>query len=149
MDNNTDMFFLISHIYHPEITLMSQEEVLEEVKKIDDPNRINDQGYSYLHFACSEHNMDIIRILLELGADPNLPNCNGWPAIISAIGSKNENNPEILKIMLSYGLDLNRMIKGKTLKTSIEEFPGVEYKEIMDSWENSDKTLIRGDSELN
>lgn len=33
MDTNMDMFFLISHIYHPEITLMSQEEVLEEVKK--------------------------------------------------------------------------------------------------------------------
>lgn len=138
MINNMDMFFLISHIDHPEITLMSQEEILEDVKKIDDPNRINDQGYSYLHFACSGHNMDIIRILLELGADPNLPNINGWPAIINAIGMKSEKNPEILKLMLSYGLDLNQVIKGKTLKTSIEEFPG-EYKEIMDSWENSDK----------
>lgn len=82
--------------------------------------------------------MDIIRILLELGADPNLPNSYGWPAIISAIGCKSEKNPEILKLMLSYGLDLNQVIKGKTLKTSIEEFSR-EYKEIMDSWENSDK----------
>ena len=63
-----------------------------------------------------------------------MPNGHGWPAIISAIGSKNENNPEILKFMLSCGLDLNRVIKGKTLNASIEQFHGAGYKEIMDSW---------------
>ncbi|SMC33999.1 hypothetical protein SAMN06296952_0379 [Oscillospiraceae bacterium] len=41
-----DMFFLISHFDHPNITLMSQEDILEALKKIDYPNRVNEQGYS-------------------------------------------------------------------------------------------------------
>ncbi len=101
-----EMFYRISHINIPVIG--KKEDVLRDMKTITNPNFQDKDGVSYLHMACQSHSVEAIKILLDLGADPNL-NDNYFASPISfALGRRNENNVEILRIMLNNGLDLNK-----------------------------------------
>ena len=98
------------------------EDLLQMLRNVENPNYQDDKGISYLHRACQAHNFEAIKILLELGADPNINDMRGASPILEAIGSINENNNEILEIMLKHGLDLEKMERGMTLKEMIESF---------------------------
>ena len=47
-------------------------------------------------------NIEIVKLLLENGADPNIKNNDGYTALAAATFY---NNPEIVKILLEYGAD--------------------------------------------
>lgn len=95
------------------------------------PNFQDDKGFSYLHRACQAHYVEAIKILLELGANPNINDMRGFSPILEAIGKINENNNEILEIMLKHGLDLDKMESGMTLKEMIESFKDDEMNKII------------------
>lgn len=46
------------------------------------PNFQDDKGISYLHRACQTHNIEAIKILLELGANPNITDKRGFSPVL-------------------------------------------------------------------
>ena len=110
---------------------VSTEDILNELKQVKNPNYQDKKGYSYLHIACMMHNVEAVKILLDLGANPNITDKIGAQPILSAIGRKNENNPTILELMFQYGLNVDLPMRDKSLKEVIESFGNNEYNEII------------------
>ena len=77
------------------------------------------------------HCIDSVKILLELGANPNINDNRGFSPITYALGSINNSNGDILSLMLQYGLDLKKMEGNQTLKEWIEMFDDEELNEII------------------
>jgi hypothetical protein len=126
MFNRDEVFFRLG--------VEKSEELLEMIQNVENPNFQDDKGISYLHRACQAHYVDAIKILLELGANPNVTDKRGFSPILEAIGNINENNNEILDIMLKYGLDLKRMEGEMTLKEQIEMFEDEEMNGIIEKY---------------
>jgi ankyrin repeat protein len=42
-----------------------------------DPNLVDNEGKTPLHYVCNNGNLDIVKLLLKANADPNLPNKYG------------------------------------------------------------------------
>ena len=110
------------------------EDLLQLLRNTKNPNFQDDMGFSYLHRACQTHYVEAIKILLELGADPNINDERGFSPILEAIGSINENNNEILEMMLEHGLDLDKMEGDMTLKEKIESFKDDEMNKIINKY---------------
>lgn len=126
MFNRDEIFFRLG--------VEKSEELLEMIRNVENPNFQDDKGISYLHMACQTHYFDAIKILLELGANPNITDKRGFSPILEAIGRINENNNEILEIMLKYGLDLNRIEGDMSLKEQIEMFDDEEMNKIIEKF---------------
>ena len=127
MYNRDEIFFRLG--------VEESEELLEKIKNSKNPNFQDDEGTSYLHMACQSHYYDAIKILLELGANPNINNNRGKSPILKAIGSINENNNAILELMLQYGLDLDKTEGNMTLKEMIESFDDDEMNKIINKFD--------------
>lgn len=123
MYNRDEIFFRLG--------VEESEELLQKIKNVENPNFQDVEGTSYLHMACQSHYYDAIKILLELGANPNINNNRGKSPILKAIGSIHENNNAILELMLQYGLDLDKMEGNMTLKDMIESFDDDEMNKIV------------------
>lgn len=111
-------------------------ELLEDIKRLDSIDFSDDMGRTYLHVACSAHNIEVAKLLLQKGANPNCTDKNGKLPIMSAIGRINPKNPELLKVFLEYGLDLNKNINGMTLKDTIESFEDDKLNDVIDKFCN-------------
>lgn len=83
------------------------------------PNNKNGRGETALFRAIGADRVDLIKILLEHGADPNLPGPKHmlWPAV---------HRPKILETLLSGGADLTRAPGVLELATSINSREAVE-----------------------
>lgn len=123
MFNRDEIFFRLG--------VEKSEELLEKIRDVKNPNFQDDKGISYLHRACQTHYIEAIKILLELGANPNITDKRGFSPVLEAIGSINENNNEILELLLKHGLDLNRTEGDMTLKEQIESFDDDEMNKII------------------
>ena len=123
MFNRDEVFFRLG--------VEKSEDLLQTLRNVENPNFQDDKGFSYLHRACQAHNVEAIKILLELGANPNINDLQGNSPILEAVGRINENNNEILEIMLQHGLDLEKMEGGMTLKEMIESFKDDEMNKIV------------------
>lgn len=126
MFNRDEIFFRLG--------VEKSEELLEMIRKVENPNFQDDKGISYLHRACQTHYIDAIKILLELGANPNITDKRGFSPILEAIGRINENNNAILEIMLKYGLDLNRIEGDMSLKEQIEMFDDEGMNKVIEKF---------------
>lgn len=103
-------------------------QLLDDVKNIKNPNFCDTEGCSYLHLACLRNNIQVVKVLLELGANPNIRNCNGEiPALLLNI-TPVDVNLEILELMLQYGLDLNTRFSAA--------YGHMTLKEMFDRWWN-------------
>lgn len=107
-------------------------ELLNILESLKDVNKCDKQGLSYLHMAAQTHKLKTIEILLRKGANPNCVDNHNRLAILAAIGIKNENNAAILKLFLQYGLDLEYIINGITLKEMILSFGNEEYNTLIE-----------------
>ena len=123
MYNRDEIFFRLG--------IEKSEDLLQKLKTVENPNFQDDEGTSYLHMACQSHYYDAIKILLELGANPNINNKWGKSPILKAIGSINESNNAILELMLEHGLDLNKMEGNVTLREMLESFGDDEMNKII------------------
>ena len=126
------MFYRICDIDIP--MMENKDDVLRDMRKITNPNFQDKNGVSYLHMACQSHSVEAIKILLDLGADPNLNDKYGASPITSALGRLNANNAEILEIMLCNGLDLNKNEGTQTLKEWIRMFNNEELNNIVEKY---------------
>ena len=123
MFNRDEIFFRLG--------VEKSEELLEKIRDVKNPNFQDDKGISYLHRACQTHYIEAIKILLELGANPNITDKRGFSPVLEAIGSINENNNEILELLLKHGLDLDRTEGDMTLKEQLESFDDDEMNKII------------------
>lgn len=118
--NRDEMFYRIADINIP--MKEKKDDVLEVMKGIKNPNFQDLNGTSYLHMACQSHCVEAVKLLLELGANPNINDNRGYSPILSAVGCMDENNEEILELMLKYGLDLNKLEGDKPLREVLKRF---------------------------
>ncbi len=123
MFNRDEIFFRLG--------VEKSEELLEKIRNLKNPNFQDAKGISYLHRAWQTHYIEAIKILLELGANPNIADERGFSPVLEAIGTINEKNNDILELMLKFGLDLDRMEGNTTLKEMIESFKDEEFNKII------------------
>lgn len=123
MFNRDEIFFRLG--------IEKSDDLLQKLRNVENPDFQDDEGTSYLHIACQSHYIEAIKILLELGANPNINNNRGKSPVLKAIGTINENNNAILEMMLQHGLDLDKMEGDMTLKEMIESFDDDEMNKIV------------------
>ena len=118
----------------------TKSQLLEDVKNIINPNFCDTEGYGYLYLACYNYNIQIVKVLLELGANPNIRDCDGTLPILVLNITPVDVNLEILELMLQHGLDLNirfsSAYRHKTLKEILDEDWGKyeTYKRIINKY---------------
>ncbi|MDE7423198.1 MAG: ankyrin repeat domain-containing protein [Lachnospiraceae bacterium] len=122
-----EMFWRIGH--------EDSEQLIDDIRKLKSVNFVDEIGLSYLHMACTAHNLKVAELLLKKGADPNYKDKEGGVPIMSAIGSIHETNPDFLRVFLQYGLDLNIKQHDMTLKEMIESFEDEELNTVMKEFE--------------
>lgn len=129
--NRDEMFYRLAHL---NVGLEKKEDVLNDLRKVLNPNFQDSQGTSYLHMACQVHSVEAISILLDLGADVNICDKRGFSPILSALGSINDNNKIIFEMMLQHGLNLDRMEGDMTLKEQIESFDDEGLEQLIEKY---------------
>ena len=129
--NRDEIFWMIEH--DDDI-----EKVINLIDNLDKVDFRDAEGTTYLHVAALNHKLEIIKLLLKKGANPNCQDNKGRFAIIYALGRRNEKNPEILKLFLEYGLDLDikKNNDGLTIKETILSFEDQQLNEIINKFEN-------------
>lgn len=92
----------------------AEDGYLEMVRKFieQNPSCINvpdEDGYTALHRACYNNHVEVVKYLLEHGADVGARTNDGWQPIHS---SAQWGNVQILRILCSWGADLNSKTVG-------------------------------------
>lgn len=105
-----------------------EEKTLKVLEIIEDVNKEDKLGNSYLTIACLEHKVKVIEKLLDMGANPN----HKTNPLIKALGRKNKENSAILELFIKYGVDLRIDIQGNTLEETIRSFEDDNFNEILD-----------------
>ena len=105
MYNRDEIFFRLG--------IEKSDDLLQKLKNIDNPNYQDTKGISYLHRACQRHYVEAIKILLELGANPNINDNRGFS---------------------QHGLDLDKMEGDITLKERIESFKDDEMNKLVQKY---------------
>ena len=125
-----EIFWRIGHEESPEL--------LKTISELQNVDFRDNEGTTYLHVAALNHKLEIIKLLLKKGANPNWQDNKGRFAIIYALGRRNEKNPEILKLFLEYGLDLDikKNNDGLTIRETILSFEDQQLNEIINKFEN-------------
>lgn len=107
------------------------DKLLEDITLHANVDFADDTGITYLHMACIAHNLEVAKLLLQKGADPNCKDKEGHSPILSAIGRIDENNAEFLRVFLEYGLDLNENVNGLSLRETIKSFEEEELNKVI------------------
>jgi ankyrin repeat protein len=111
--------FLVKRGVDPNLTNEHGETLLHQAAWSNDPETVrtlirlgaqinvaggDDHVLTPLQVACREGDVAIARLLLEMGADPNLTkHLDGWSALHFAVF---DNQAEIIKVLLEYGADV-------------------------------------------
>ncbi len=115
-------------IYTHIISNEAEETALKALYAINDVNREDRYGYSYLTFACVGHKVKVIEELLRMGADPN----HKSNPLLKALGRKNKSNPAILELFIQYGVDLKADVNGSTIEDTIRSLGDEALNQILD-----------------
>ena len=70
--------------------------------------RVED-GSTALLIATNRNRVDVVRVLLDLNANPNVQDRSGWTPLLSAA---DEGNAEIVNMLLAKGADLKATLQG-------------------------------------
>lgn len=92
-----------NHIYN----LIYNDKIVEliEFAKENNLNHLSDTGDTPLLASIRQNSFDIAKILMEYGADPNIPNKNGWYPLHFATQKKNF---DIVKILVENGAEIDQ-----------------------------------------
>ena len=74
------------------------------LKKGINVNRVDDGGFSALHYACNKGSRDIVKMLLDHDADVTIANNKGATPLHYAVSNGNK---DIIKMLLDNGADIN------------------------------------------
>lgn len=116
MGRFTRLLFSIQNFFRHRVT-QQESNLHETVKQCDldklrsiitdrniDINALNEENQTALHCAIETGNIDIVRLLLNSGADPNLQDDLNFSPLHKACI---RNNTEIVKLLLDYGVNVN------------------------------------------
>ncbi|XP_062551432.1 ankyrin repeat domain-containing protein 49 [Armigeres subalbatus] len=86
-------------------------EVLEHAltKKASIVSAVDSDGYTPLHKACYNNNIEMAKLLLQYGANPNARTEMGWTPLHSAC---KWNNAECVSLLLQHGANINAASDG-------------------------------------
>lgn len=132
LGGRNEIFWRIGHEETPELL-----ELIENMENIEDRDY---KGLTYLHIATINHKLEIIKLLLKKGANPNCEDNQGGSPILMALGRMNEKNAKILKVFLDYGLNLERVENGMTIKETILSFEDQELNDVLRKYEVNKKS---------
>jgi ankyrin repeat protein len=65
-------------------------------------------GEIILEYAIYHSPFDLIRTLLDLGADPNYGDHAGFPSLIAALATDRDDRYDIVELLLSFGADIQQ-----------------------------------------
>lgn len=92
--------FFVNHARNGEIAEITQN--LVEGQNID---QVDSLGQSALIAAVSHNSLDVVKLLLDHKANPNLPDGSGWTPLI--YGAYFGGSAELLTELLNHGADIN------------------------------------------
>lgn len=98
------------------------EQLREAVSKVENPNKADNGGMTYLHAAATNRKVGAAEALLKKGADPNCVDNRGNTPLSNAIGRKHPDNAKIVQLLLDYGADLDAKCGGSTIRETIKMF---------------------------
>ena len=75
------------------------------IENIPDINISDPQGNTYLMVAVMQYKADIVKLLLEAGADPNRGRKDGDRPLAVIFLKKMDNREEIIRLLIEYGAD--------------------------------------------
>ena len=90
-------------------TCLHKRDTLEKVKCLLEKDETllhstNNQGFSSLHLASQKGQVEVVKYILEKGADANHQTINGTSSLHLAASS---NNPAVIAVLFRYGADLH------------------------------------------
>jgi len=65
-------------------------------------------GRIVLEYAIYHSPLPFVRVLLELGADPNYGESAGFPSLIAALSTRREDRYGIVELLLAFGADIQQ-----------------------------------------
>ena len=75
------------------------------IENIPDINISDPQGYTCLMIAVMQYKADIVKVLLEAGADPNRGRKDGVRPLAVVFLKKTNNREEIIRLLIEHGAD--------------------------------------------
>ncbi len=111
MQPNKKMDILLNEmaVYKTELGKGSITSQLHRIKgiieTIPDINISDPQGYTYLMIAVMQYKADIVKVLLEAGADPNRGRKDGVRPLAVVFLKKMDNREEIIRLLIEHGAD--------------------------------------------
>lgn len=75
------------------------------IENIPDINISTPQGYTYLMIAVMQYKADIVKLLLEAGADPNRGRKDGVRPLAAVFLKRMDNREEIIRLLIEHGAD--------------------------------------------
>ena len=111
MRSNKEMDELLNEmaVYKTELAKGSVTSQLHRIKNIianiPDINISDQQGYTYLMIAVMQYKTDIVKLLLEAGADPNCGRKDGVRPLSVVFLKNTDNLEEIIRLLIEYGAD--------------------------------------------
>ena len=111
MRPNKEMDTLLNEmaIYKTELAKGSTASQFQRIKAIiesvPDINRSASDRYTYLMIAVMQYKADIVKLLLEAGADPNIGRKDGVRPLAAVFLKRMDNREEIIQLLIDYGAD--------------------------------------------
>ena len=111
MRPNKEMDTLLNEmaVYKTELAKGSASSQFQRIKDIienvPDINVSSPEGYTYLMIAVMQYKADIVKLLLETGADPNIGRKDGVRPLAVIFLKRMENREEIIRLLIDYGAD--------------------------------------------
>jgi uncharacterized protein len=130
---------LLSTIFGGKLTKAAYKGNADEVEQLlkngANPNE-RQMGITALMTACNRGHVDVVRILLEKGADVNAKDWEGWTALMAAAAgaahddnrNKEEECLEIVRLLIAHGADVNQ--KGRRFQTALKDADDAGHKRV-------------------
>lgn len=96
-------------VYGTTLGIGSLQQQLSElkhlIKNLSNINYKDRNGMTYLSLAVQQYKVEVVKLLLENGADPNIEDNLGVPPLSYVFLKQTENTSEIVELLLQYGAD--------------------------------------------
>jgi ankyrin repeat protein len=116
----------------------------------DDPNDHPVNYHSPLEMGIHNNNADVVRMLLEAGADPNRKSSGGDTSLTFLFDQVDRMKPEIVTLLIHYGANPHiSNSRGDTpyilLEENRESLSDQEYKELFDILDSLNESIKEPD----
>lgn len=108
------------------------EKLVKLASHVEDPNKADNDGLTYLHVAASDYKVNAAEALLKRGANPNCVDDRGHTPLSYAIGSMHPNCAKMVEVLIQYGADLDFDLGEMTIRETIISFEDPELMRFVE-----------------